>query len=92
MAVSLDEEKTAFVFKSDSDVEEEVERRIRIELVRKAVKELPEVERQLIYEYFFEDISLRLLAKKYGVSHTHISNRISAILIKLRQYIIDKNN
>lgn len=92
MTVSLDEEKTAFVFKSDSDVEEEVEKRIRIELVRTAVRELPESERQLIYEYFFEDVSLRMLAKKYGVSHTHISNRISAILIKLREYIIDKNN
>ncbi|MCM1529794.1 MAG: sigma-70 family RNA polymerase sigma factor [Alistipes sp.] len=92
VSMSLDDEKTAFVLKSDSNVEEEVEKRIRIELVRKAVRELPEDERKLICEYFFEDISLRRIAKRYGVSHTYISGRISDILIKLRQYITDKNN
>ncbi len=91
VSMSLDDEKTAFVLKSDSNVEEEVENRIRIKLVREAVRKLPEAERQLICEYFFEDISLRMIAKRYGVSHTYISGRISDILIKLRQYITDKN-
>lgn len=91
VTMSLDDEKAVFAFKSDTDVENEVEKRIRIELVRKAVRELPEDERKLIYEYFFEDVSLRVLAKRYGVSHTFISGRISDILIKLREYITDKN-
>lgn len=92
VTMSLDDENAAFSFKADTDVENEVEKRIRIESVQEAVRELPEAERRLIHEYFFEDVSLRVLAKRYGVSHTYISGRISEILIKLREYITNKNN
>lgn len=92
VTMSLDDEKAAFALKSDTDVENEVENRIRIESVQEAVRKLPEAERLLIHEYFFEDVSLRVLAKRYGVSHTFIRGRISEILVKLREYITAKND
>lgn len=87
---SLDDEK-AYELKSDFVLEDEIDRRFEIEHLREAVRQLPPNERQLIIEYFFENVSLRTLAKKYGVSHTTVHSKINEILERLKGYITNNN-
>lgn len=87
---SLDDEK-AYELKSDVVLEDEIDRRFEIEQLREAVRQLPPNERQLIIEYFFENVSLRTLAKKYGVSHTTVHSKINEILERLKGYITNNN-
>lgn len=90
VAHSLDDER-AYELKSDFVLEDEIDRRFEIERLKEAVKKLPMGERKLIMEYFFDDISLRTLAKKYGVSHTTIHSKLNDILEKLKEYIINNS-
>ncbi|MDE6519998.1 MAG: hypothetical protein K2K91_05995 [Ruminococcus sp.] len=61
-------------------------------LLRRVIRKLNAREQGIIIDYFFNDFSLRNLAKKYGTSHTKISSEINDVLSKLKQYITDKNS
>lgn len=89
VSFSLDDEQAQEVADSVS-VEETVERKQEILLLRKAIKQLNVREQGIIIDYFFGNFSLRSLAEKYGVSHTKISSEVNEALAKLRQYITDK--
>lgn len=86
---SLDEEQPQEVA-GNENVEETVEHHQDVLLLRKAIGQLSQREQSIIIDYFFNDFSLRSLAKKYGESHTKISSEIKDTLSKLRQYITDK--
>lgn len=88
VAKSLDDERS-YDIADKFDIEAEVERRLRNEKVRVAINRLPKEERNLIVDYFFNDMSLRSLAKKYSVSHMTIHNTINKILEKIKSDIID---
>lgn len=88
VAKSLDDERS-YDIADKFDIEAEVERRLRNEKVRAAINRLPKEERNLIVDYFFNDMSLRSLAKKYSVSHMTIHNTINKILEKIKSDIID---
>lgn len=87
--LSLDDEQ-AQKLASDDNIEDLLEKQNDILILRQAIKHLTEREQGLITDYFFNDFSLRCLAKKYSTSHTKVSNEIHNALFKLRQYITDK--
>ncbi|MDE5772167.1 MAG: hypothetical protein K2I06_11175 [Ruminococcus sp.] len=91
VTLSLDDEQVQEVA-DNVNVEEDVERQQDILLLRRAIRQLSAREQGIVIDYFFNDFSLRKLAKKYGASHTKISSEINAALYKLRQYITDKNS
>lgn len=86
---SIDDEQAAYDLKSDVDVEEEIEKNLRLEQLRNALHDLSKEEQQLIKEYFFENLSLRTISEKHGVSHTTVNTNINNILEKLKSYIIN---
>lgn len=91
MKLSLDDEKTQKLASADN-VEDFIEKQQDILKLRQAIKHLTEREQDLVIDYFFNDFSLRNLAKKYNTSHTKVNNEIHNALVKLRQYIIHKND
>lgn len=88
---SLDEEQVQD-FTDGENIEELVEYKQAVTKLRQAIKHLTAREQGIIIDYFFNDFSLRRLAKKYGTSHTKVRSEIEKALSKLRQYITDKNN
>lgn len=88
---SLDDERTQD-FANEENVEELVERQQEVTKLRKAIRHLTAREQGIVIDYFFNDFSLRSLAKKYGTSHTKINCEINEALSKLRQYITDKDD
>lgn len=88
---SLDEEQ-AQDFTDGENIEELVEYKQTVTKLRQAIRHLTEREQGIVIDYFFNDFSLRRLAKKYGTSHTNIKSEIDEALSKLRQYITDKND
>lgn len=89
--LSFDDENVREIVSADN-VEEAVEKQNDVLALRQAIKRLTEREQGFIIDYFFNDFSLRRLAKKYGTSHTKIRGEIKEALSKLRQYITDKND
>ena len=85
---SLDDE-WAYNLEAPDNVEEEIDKRLRLEKLRSAIKKLSKTEQRLIKEYFFDDLSLRAIAEQHGVSHMKIYNNINNILKKLKDYIIN---
>ena len=79
-------------FTDGENIEELVEYKQAVTKLRQAIKHLTAREQGIIIDYFFNDFSLRRLAKKYGTSHTKVRSEIEKALSKLRQYITDKNN
>lgn len=87
---SLDDE-WAYNLEAPDNVEEEIDKRLRLEKLRSAIKKLSKTEQRLIKEYFFDDLSLRAIAEQHGVSHMKIYNNINNILKKLKDYIINND-
>lgn len=68
-------------------IDEQVVRKIMVDKLRCAMFILSENEQELIREIFFEELSERTLAKKYGVSQVAIHKRKVKILNKLKKLL-----
>lgn len=60
------------------------------EILHKALTELTEEEKVMIYKLFYEEVSERQLASKLGISKTTLHYRKKKIINKLRQFL-DQN-
>lgn len=69
------------------DVAETVVERIMLDKLRLALSQLPEDEKLLIHQHFFEGISQVELGRIYGIHQSNISRRIVAILKKLKEML-----
>ncbi|MGC6174035.1 sigma-70 family RNA polymerase sigma factor [Lacrimispora sp. 38-1] len=66
-------------------VEDLVEKNILEELLRFAINELSDDEKQLIRSFYYEEKSFRQLAVEYGVDHKTVSLKHKKIIEKLKQ-------
>lgn len=97
-AVSLSlwqEEGSAVASSLDKDnFHDEITERCYREVLTKVLKEeladLPEGEKLLIEQYFWEEARMRALANQYGVNRTQIGRRIKAIRYKLGCTLVAK--
>ena len=69
------------------DVEKIIETQILIETVRKAVSRLNDEERDIIERLYFNDETLRAVAKTQNISHPALIKRRDKILEKLKKFI-----
>lgn len=68
------------------EVENLVEKKILIELLKEAIKELDEEEKELVRDMYYIEKSMRMIAAEKGVDHKTISLRHKKILNKLQHY------
>ena len=80
---------------SDYNLEYEVEKQIYIEKLYENLKELTEMECDVVMSYYgvfgIEKISQEKLSKKYNTSQANISRLIKKTLMKLRKMMINGN-
>lgn len=55
-------------------------------ILQEAMKELDRQEKELIYDLFYEDMTVREVAKKNSTSHVTVMKRRDKILDKLRKF------
>lgn len=84
---SEDDNGTDFLQADVEDVSETVAHLQLLDKLRKAVDALPEDEKALIVQHFFDGVPQTELAKKHGVNQSNISRRISKILAKLKNLL-----
>lgn len=63
---------------------------IKQKIINELLKSLSEEEKKLIILYFYEDLSLRQIAKKYNTTHTIILKRLKLIIEKMREVLYVK--
>ena len=68
-------------------VEEVVIRQLCLEQLKPAMEQLTADERNLLYDIYYEGLSERFLAGKYGVSQPAIHKRKENILKQLRKWL-----
>lgn len=69
------------------DVEKVVATQIMIEALRNAMSKLNEEEREIIERLYFNDETLRAVAKTQNISHPTLIKRRDKILEKLKKFI-----
>lgn len=84
---SEDDNGTDFLQADVEDVSETVAHLQLLDKLRKAVDALPEDEKALIVQHFYDGVPQTELAKKHGVNQSNISRRISKILAKLKNLL-----
>lgn len=72
------------------DIEKLVETKFLMEMVQEALMNLTEEERELINLLFFEESSLREVARQKKISHQAVLKRKNKILEKLRSLFVDE--
>ena len=85
--VPMFEEEMALIPDEKESVEKIVECRILIENLTKAVQKLSAQERLLIKYLFFEDMTMREIAQKTGVSPSSVHRKKQLILNKLKKFM-----
>ena len=55
--------------------------------LHKAIEMLPQAEKELISDLYFNGYSMRTIAEKQGVSHMTIQRQVQKILAKLKNFI-----
>lgn len=55
--------------------------------LRRAIEMLPQAEKELISDLYFNGYSMRTIAEKQGVSHMTIQRQVQKILAKLKNFI-----
>ena len=80
------EEGRDFTDESEN-IEEDVIKKLMIEIVREAIKTLTEDEKQIIFGLFFENKTGKMVADRLGLSEMAISKKKREILKKLRKII-----
>lgn len=69
------------------DIESEVERKLEIERLKKALLQLNDDEYKLIKELFYKEISLRKYARINGIPFTTVQSRKDKIIKKLKNIL-----
>lgn len=69
------------------DIEKIVETQMQIEAVRNAISRLNAEERDIIERLYFNDETLRSVAKVKSITHPALIKRRNKILEKLKKYI-----
>lgn len=69
------------------DIEKQVENKIMLELLSKALKQLSQEDRELIQLFYFQNNSERKLAKELGVSRPKLHSKLEEILYKIRKFM-----
>lgn len=72
---------------NSEDIATEVVHKIMLDKLRNSILLLPDDDQNLIWEIFFEELSERTLAEKYGVSQVAIHKRKVKILDKLKKIL-----
>lgn len=72
---------------TSQEIDDAIIDKIMLDKLRNALVLLSADEQKLIREIFFEELSERTLAKKYGVSQVAIHKRKNKILDKLKKFI-----
>ena len=73
------------IFADESiDVEKQVEDKMMISLLYKAIKLLPEEDKKLLRLHFFQNLSENKLAEMYGISQQAINKRLRKIYDKIK--------
>ena len=62
-------------------------RREKTERIQKAVSTLPNKRRELIHKVFYEELSMRAIARQQGVSHSSISQQMKTIRKRLKKVL-----
>lgn len=71
------------------DILAEIIRKENAERVHKALLTLSDKRRDLVHKIFYEEMSMRSIARKRGVSHTAISQRMKTIRKRLQKQLRD---
>ena len=71
------------------DVFAEIERKENAERVHKALLTLSDKRRELVHKVFYEEMSMRLIARERGVSHSSISQQMATIRKRLKKQLRD---
>ena len=70
----------------DNSLEDEVIRQMDIEILRRAIDTLTELQKKRLYLYFFEGMSFRQIGKKLGVSDMAIRYSIEVSIKKIKKF------
>ena len=73
-------------FDSSESLEDMVIRQIELETLQKAMQSLTEVQRERLHLYFFEEMTTREIADKFGVSQNVVWKSIQGAISTLRKY------
>ncbi len=73
----------------DIDVEKIVQTQMMIEAVRNALSKLNAEEREIIEKLYYDDESIRSVAKKNNISHPALIKKRNKILDKLKKLLKD---
>ena len=82
---SDDNKGTDFLQADVEDVSETVAHSQLLDKLRKAVDALPEDEKALIAQHFYDEVPQTELARKYGINQSNISRKIGKILSKIKK-------
>ena len=82
---SDDDNGTDFLQTDVEDVSETVAHSQLLDKLRKAVDTLPEDEKALITQHFYDEVPQTELARKYGINQSNISRKIGKILLKIKK-------
>jgi len=73
-------------FASEESLEDVIVDKAMLLILQEAMKELDRQERELIHDLFYQEKTVREVAKKDGVSHVTVMKRRDKILDKLRKF------
>lgn len=73
-------------YKDELSVEDLVVDKAMLLILQEAMKELDRQEKELIHDLFYQEKTVREVAKKDGVSHVTVMKRRDKILDKLRKF------
>ena len=71
------------------DILAEIIRKENAERVHKALLTLSNKRRKLVYKVFYEEMSMRSIARERGVSHSSISQQMATIRKRLKKQLRD---
>jgi len=73
-------------FASEESLEDVIVDKAMLLILQEAMKELDRQERELIHDLFYQEKTVREVAKKDGISHVTVMKRRDKILDKLRKF------
>ncbi len=73
---------------SEGNIEKKILKNEEIHLLMDCMNKLSEKEQQIIYSYYFDELSLDKIAKNLGISYRAASNNKSRVIKKLRKCVI----
>ena len=67
-------------------LEEQIIKRMEKEVLHNAMQSLTEVQRERLHLYFFEELTIREIAKKQGVTRNAVWKSIQGMIAQIRKY------